>query len=105
MPTYDFKCKACGLIFSDLVKYEDKDKVVCTECGFFAEMGWWTGKSPSFKVKGGTPIFSNTNRIDGGVPFGEVAGDSDYEWLEGAGGKNREEFVEKNKANMLGPLP
>ncbi|CEP69320.1 RNA polymerase archaeal subunit P/eukaryotic subunit RPABC4 [Moorella glycerini] len=33
MPTYDFKCKECGHLFSQFVPIKDKDKVRCPECG------------------------------------------------------------------------
>ena len=32
MPIYEFACNECGLYFSSLISYADRDKVHCPEC-------------------------------------------------------------------------
>ncbi|MHB8170826.1 MAG: FmdB family zinc ribbon protein [Thermincolia bacterium] len=32
MPTYDYQCEKCSRKFSELVKYEERDEVLCPEC-------------------------------------------------------------------------
>ena len=33
MPTYDYKCKKCGMIIEDRRSYEDRDKIApCENC-------------------------------------------------------------------------
>jgi len=32
MPTYDYQCEECARKFSKLVKYEERDEVVCPDC-------------------------------------------------------------------------
>ncbi len=33
MPTYDFRCQACGHQFAQKVSYQEKDNLCCTNCG------------------------------------------------------------------------
>lgn len=44
-------------------------------------------------------------RLDGGIPFGEVPGDRDYTQIEGDGHMRKSDFLEKTKGKDMGPLP
>ncbi|HOV70552.1 MAG TPA: zinc ribbon domain-containing protein [Clostridia bacterium] len=33
MPFLKFKCTKCDHIFDELVRYENKDKLICPQCG------------------------------------------------------------------------
>lgn len=37
MPTYDFRCTNCSYKFTKRVSYDEKNKVLCLECGQHAK--------------------------------------------------------------------
>ena len=63
-----FQCKKCNKEFEDVV--ERKTKEMISPCCI---------KVPQFFIKGS---YRDNTRLDGGVPFGEVPGDEDYEGIE-----------------------
>lgn len=83
MPTYDFKCQHCELVFEENVPI-GTDMIKCPRC--FLEKGkrgFWTNKAPHGTVKGNEAWKQKgKNKLDGGVPFGEVPGDEDYNWIK-----------------------
>ena len=52
MPTYDYKCPACGAVFEAFHKMSETVVIVCEECGAVAEKQVGGGSGILFKGPG-----------------------------------------------------
>lgn len=79
MPMYDFKCRTCSFVFDDLVP----STMVVNECPRCKGVGDRKFPAPKTLIKGKyKEKAKEKNDPFGGVPMGEVPGDSDYEWMK-----------------------
>lgn len=74
------QCKECNLVFSKYLSVEGKLKAPCPSCGVLVQY------EPSYSNKTHYVLdkgkYKDKSRLDGGVPFGEVPGDNDYNWMK-----------------------
>ena len=70
-----FQCKKCNKEFEDVVERKTKE-MISPCCNVLSVQ---IIKVPQFFIKGS---YRDNTRLDGGVPFGEVPGDEDYEGIE-----------------------
>lgn len=74
MPTYTFKCTECEKIFDDLVKIGEQT-ATCTRCNSIGERVWTSDSAPNFYMRNS---WIDNNRVDGGLPQGEMVGDEKF---------------------------
>jgi len=78
MPNYDFKCTDCEHVFDDLCPVGTGTNN-CPKCSSMAHRIWING--PQVMIKGAWKE-KGKDRIDDGIPFGDVPGDEDYETID-----------------------
>ena len=65
MPLLDYRCKACGLQFDELVNEANRDKVACPKCGSRELSQVFAGKCLFGPVGGGSGCSGNCSCCKG----------------------------------------
>jgi hypothetical protein len=107
--TIEIQCETCGRCQQwtyDEEPYggEWYDKEKRPRCCDKIMYGRNLASGPMVKIKGDY-MKRNSNNLDGGIPFGEVPGDADYNEIADDGDMKTTDFLKKKDGKYNGPMP
>ena len=96
MPIYEYRCKICSLKFEEFRSISDNSTVICHNIKCKSTEIQKLISKPQAPLIKGAYLIKGKNKIDGGIPFGEVPGD--HEYIDSRG-------LKPGDKDYLGPLP